>query len=229
MRTPTILVLVAISLFETGSAQQKKSDAEHAALMGKVKTVKIEAARLFSKDGKRGEGKKTQLETQSYSQQGALTKLVRFQDGRPTDYFYSYDSSGNRLEFSRTTFGELRIKTEFKYDANGRRIEELQTSLDGLVNRIEFAYDGNGRLSEKRIFNKQGLFARRTYSYGAGPNATEEAEYDSRGALVGKQSYSYETDATGNWIKRTTLAHGTDNGKPYTEPVEVTYRTIAYY
>ena len=97
------------------------------------------------------------------------------------------------------------------------------------MNKIEFVYDSKGRPTERRIYNKQGLFARRTYAYGAGVNPKEEAEYDPKGGLVGKQSYSYEPDSTGNWIRRITFSHGTSNGKSYIEPATATYRTITYY
>ena len=229
MRRITISLLLAVALGAPSGAQQKKTDLEHAGLIGKVKTVKVEETKVSNKDGKKTEGRKTQVETQSYNDKGALTKAVRFDAGRATDYFYSYDSTGNRLEFSRTTLGESRIKAEFKYDANGNRLEEVQTGEEGLLNRLVFTYDTKGRATEKRIYNKQGLFARRTYSYVDGVNPAEEAEYDSKGGLVGKQRYSYELDSTGNWVKRVTSTLGTSNGKPVSEPVRFTHRTIAYY
>ncbi|HSB11066.1 MAG TPA: hypothetical protein VLM38_16375 [Blastocatellia bacterium] len=234
MRTETmkkmiIAFVLSIALVGFCGAQQKKTDLEHAGLLGKVKTVKVEEAKISNKSGKPGEGKRVHVETQSYSDHGVLTKAIRFDAGRATDYFYSYDSSGNRLEFNRTAVGEARLKTEFKLDAVGNRIEETQTGEQGLVNKIVCIFDAKGRMVEKRIFNKQGLFARRAYAYGADANPTHEIEYDSKGALVGQQSYAYEVDSTGNWIKRTTSTQGTSGGKAVAEPAEVTYRTITYY
>jgi len=220
-----MLVVFAAASF----AQQKKSDLEQAGFKGKVKTIKVEETRFSSKTGKAVEGKKFQTEIQNYSDNGMLLKAVRYDSGSPIDFFYSYDSKGKRLELSRTATSSTRITTEYKYDGNGNKIEEVQNGDQGLVNKITYTYDAQGRAAERKIFNKQGLFARRVYTYAAGWNPTEEAEYDPKGALGAKQGYSYELDPTGNWIKRTTFAQGTSNGKAYSEPAAVTYRTITYY
>lgn len=229
MKRIVIPLAIAVALVVPIGAQQKKTDVEQAGLKGKVKTVKIEEAKLSNKSGKVVEGKRVHLETQNYSDKGMLMKAVRFDAGAPTNYFYSYESNGSRLELSRTATTQSRIKSEFVFDANGNRIEEIQIGDEGLVNKMVYTFDANGRLAETRIFNKQGLFARRTYAYGADSNPTQEAEYDAKGALAGKQTYSYELDSTGNWIKRITSAVGMSNGKTYIEPAEVTYRTITYY
>ncbi len=229
MRRMIIPLMLAVALVAPSGAQQKKSDLEHAGLKGKVKTVKVEEAKLANKSGKQVEGKRVQAETQNYGENGMLVKSVRYDAEKRGDYFYSYDASGSRLEFIRNATSSSRVKTEFKYDANGNRLEEVQTGDEGLVAKVVSVYDAKGLRTERRMYNKQGLFARRTYTYGADGNPTEEAEYDSKGGLVGKQSYSYELDPTGNWIKRITSAQGMSDGKPVSEPAEVTYRTITYY
>jgi hypothetical protein len=229
MRRIIIPLMLAVALVVPSSAQQRKSDLEQAGFKGKVKTVKLEETRFSSKSGKPVESKRIHVETQSYGENGMLVKSTRFDSGAPVDYFYSYDSKGKRLELSRTAISSTRINTEYKYDANGNKIEEVQMGDEGLVNKIVYVYDAQGRPTERRIFNKQGLFARRAYTYAADANPTQEAEYDPKGALAAKQGYSYELDPTGNWIKRTTFAQGTSNGKAYSEPAAVTYRTITYY
>lgn len=229
MRRIVIPLMLAVVLVAPSRAQQKKTDLEHAGLKGKVKTVKIEEAKFSNKSGKLVEGKRVQLEIQNYGENGMLAKSVRIDAGARGDYFYSYDSNGDRLELIRNATSSSRVKTEFKYDANGYRVEEVQTGDEGLVARIISVYDARGLRTERQMYNKQGMFARRTFTYGAGAYPTEEAEYDPKGGLVGKQGYSYELDSTGNWIKRITSAQGMSNGKPVSEPAEATYRTITYY
>lgn len=229
MRRIILPLMLAVALVETSGAQQKKTDLEHAGLLGKVKTVKVEEAKLSNKSGKPVEGKRVQVETQSYGENGMLVKSVRIDAGLRGDYFYTYDASGNRLELIRSSTSSSHVRTEFRYDANGNRIEEVQTGDEGLVGKTANVYDAKGRCTERRLYNKQGLFARRAYTFAADANPTEEAEYDPKGALVGKQGYSYELDATGNWTKRITSAQGMSNGKPVTEPAEASYRTITYY
>ena len=229
MRKIIIPMTIAIALVVPSRAQQKKSDLDHAGLKGKVKSVKIEQARLSNKSGKQVEGKRVQLEAQNYGKDGMLVKSVRWDADRRGDYFYSYDSAGKRLEFIRNATSSSRVETEYKYDANGYRIEEVQTGDQGLVAKVVSVYDASGLRTERRMYTKQGLFARRTYTYGSDGNPIVEAEYDPRGGLVGKQGYSYEFDSTGNWIKRITSSQGMSDGKPVSEPAEVTYRTITYY
>jgi hypothetical protein len=229
MKRIVIRLIIVIALVAPIRAQQKKTDLEHAGLKGKVKMIKVEEAKLSNKSGKQAEGKRVQLETQNYGENGMLVKSVRYDADKRGDYFYSYDSSGSRLEFIRNATSSSRVKTEFKYDANGYRLEEVQTGDEGLVAKVVSVYDPNGLRTERRMYTKQGLFARRTYAYGADGNPTEEAEYDPKGGLVGKQGYTYELDPTGNWIKRITSTLGVSNGKQVSEPAAVTYRTINYY
>lgn len=229
MKIVIIPLMIGVALVAPSRAQQKKSDLEHAGLKGKVKSIKIEQAKITTKSGKQVEGKRVQLETQTYNKDGMLVKSVRYDGDRRGDYFYDYDSSGNRLEFIRSAISSSRVKTAFKYDANGYRTEEVQDGDQGLVARVVSVYNTSGLRTERRMYNKQGLFARRTYTYGADSNPIEEAEFDPKGDLVGKQRYTYELDSTGNWIKRVTLSQGMSDGKPVSEPAEVTYRTITYF
>jgi YD repeat-containing protein len=229
MRRIVVALIIAVALVGTSRAQQRKSDLEHAGLLGRVKTVKVEEAKLSNKSGKPVEGKRVLLETQSYGENGRLAKSVRIDAGQRGDYFYTYEGDGSRLELIRSSVSSSHVRTEFKYDASGNRLEEVQTADEGLVGKTVNVYDAKGRCTERRLYNKQGLFARRTYKYAADANPIEEAEYDPKGALVGKQTYSYELDSTGNWIKRITSTQGMSNGKPVTEPAEATYRTITYY
>ena len=229
MRRIVITLLIGLITAASSGGQQKKTDLEHVGLKGKIKTVKVDEAKLSNKSGQAVEGKKVQLETTTYGENGMLVKSVRVDAGARGDYFYSYDASGNRLELIRNAVTQSRVKTEFKYDGNGNRVEEIQTGDEGLVAKTTYVYDLKGRCIEKRLFNKQGMFARRTYAYKTDEHPTEEAEYDPKGGLVGKQSYSYELDSTGNWTKRITSRDLVSNGKPVSEPAEVTYRTITYF
>ncbi len=49
------------------------------------------------------------------------------------------------------------------------------------------------------------------------------------GSIVSRESYDYEFDSVGNWIKMVTSLMLFENGKLKREPVETTYRTISYY
>ena len=122
MRRIIVPLVLTVSLVGASGAQRRKSDLEHAGLLGKVKTVKAEEAKLSNKSGKPVEGKRVQLEIQNYGENGMLVKSVRIDAGLRGDYFYSYDANGNRLELIRSSVSSSHVKTEFKYDANGNRI-----------------------------------------------------------------------------------------------------------
>ena len=67
------------------------------------------------------------------------------------------------------------------------------------------------------------------YKYDTRGNITEMTMRDERGSILSRESYSYEFDTVGNWIKMTTSLVLFENGKVKREPVETTYRTISYY
>src|SRR5262252_9031022 len=70
MRRIVITLLVGFITVAISVGQQKKTDLEQVGLKGKVKTVKLEEAKLSNKSGKPVEGKKVQLETTSYGENG---------------------------------------------------------------------------------------------------------------------------------------------------------------
>jgi len=229
MRRIDVLAVFLLVVAVVSYGQQKKSDVEQAGLKGKVKTIKIDSAKISNKTGQPVEGKKVTIETTNYGENGMLVKSVRVDRGERGDYFYSYDASGSRLERIRNSTASSLVKTEFKYDASGNRVEENQTGESGPVGKVEYFYDAKGNCVEKKLYNNKTLFARRIYAYGPDGNPSEETEYDPKGSIVGKQSYTYELDSSGNWTKRMTSAQGMSNGKQIVEPAEVTYRTITYY
>lgn len=89
-------------------------------------------------------------------------------------------------------------------------------------------------LSGNRINNASYLAAHSTVG-------KEEYQYDDRGIIVqmtlrgsdgsifSREAYSYEFDTFGNWRKMVTHLVLFENGELKHEPVEVTYREIAYY
>src|SRR5215475_5386186 len=101
MRHTVITLLLGLVPVAASVGQQKRTDLEHVGLKIKIKTVKVEEAKLSNKSGKPVEGKKVQLETTNYGENGMLVKSVRVDAGARGDYFYSYDASGKRLELIR--------------------------------------------------------------------------------------------------------------------------------
>ncbi len=164
--TLMLLVLLVASNVPTASAHPSFSflrltpatnDREQDGLLGPVRRVKTETAKITVKQGKPSEGARVVLETTTYDNKGAKVDNA---------YFLAAG-------------GTLTGKETYKYDDKGNMIEMTLLNEDG--------------------------------------------------SLLSKESYSYEFDQVGNWVKMTTSVAVIEGGKLTFEPSEVTYRTIAYY
>jgi len=132
------------------------STKEQDGLVGSVRRVKTETARIELKDGQPVEGPPKLVEVTTYS------------------------LKGNRIENTSYPIGSSLVgKEEYKYDERG--------------------------------------------------NITEMTLRDDRGAIVSRESYTYEFDKFGNWTRMVTSLVLFENGQLKREPVEVTYRTLTYY
>jgi protein TonB len=172
-RTPFLLLLLALVAapvavqgagragltrrFSTPRALSTVNDREQDGLVGPVRRVKTETAKITVKNGKSVEGPRAVLET------------------------ITYDNKGGRVDsaYFLTAGGSLTGKEVYKYDDRGNIVEMTLQNEDG--------------------------------------------------SLLAKETYTYEFDAVGNWVKMTTSVAVIEGGKLTFEPTEVTYRTIAYY
>jgi hypothetical protein len=94
------------------------------------------------------------------------------------------------------------------YDLKGKKINAESYpnpyAVSSSAGKESYKYDGKGNLTEMTVF---------------GPD----------GSILHRETYTYEFDAIGNWIKMTTSVAAYEDGKIKTEPSEYTYRTISYY
>ncbi len=67
------------------------------------------------------------------------------------------------------------------------------------------------------------------YKYNDRGNIIEMTLRDNDGSILSRENYEYEFDAFGNWTKMVTSLVLFENGELRQEPVEATYREIAYY
>ena len=120
-----------------------------------------------------------------------------------------------------------RVKTETAKIAvkNGKPVEGARavletTTYDQKGNRVDNAYflEAGGTLTGKEV-----------YKYDDRGNIVEMTLHNADGTLLSKETYNYEFDAVGNWVKMTTSVAMIEGGKVTFEPSEVTYRTISYY
>ena len=220
------------------------SDRERDGLKGPVGMVRVEAARFFDSEGKHTEGSRKRRERRTYDERGNLHH-VAFYDG---DYvissrFYFPENGDTQSEVAhiRKSFeaptglaavngqgvNTLRFKLTHKNDAAGNRIEASTTAEDGtLVRKLIYSYDKAGNLTQVAQYSGDDKLAHK-WIYCATSDIKQHDEFSEAGALLSRETYSYEYDAQKNWIKRVSSKPAAGSGRA--EPFEVTYRTITYY
>lgn len=119
----------------------------------------------------------------------------------------------------------VRTETVKLSNKNGKLVEGQRVTLEVA------AYDIKGAKVENAYFPIPGAAAtgKEVYKYDDKGNIIEMTLQDEKGMLLSKETYAYEFDQFGNWVKMTTSVAVIENGKITFEPTEVTYRTISYY
>ena len=118
------------------------------------------------------------------------------------------------------TYDEHRRVTEEVYKTDGRFDYRNVHTYDDHHNRIRFeVYKADG--TSMQILNRR-------HVYDADENIVETSNFKRDDSLLNKETFTYEFDNYGNWIKRkTTRQMFTDGGS--TSETEITYREITYY
>src|SRR5687768_2353837 len=90
------------------------------------------------------------------------------------------------------------------YNLKGERVDNTSYPVPGPAGTEEYKHDDNGNIVEMTLRGADG-------------------------SIISREVYSYEKDGVGNWIKMTTSLVLLEDGKVRYEPVEATYRAIAYF
>lgn len=120
-------------------------------------------------------------------------------------------------------------------------VRRVQTETAKLETKSGVLTEAPRQVLEVTTYNLKGERVDNTSYPVAGPSGTEEYKYDDNGnivemtlrsgdgSIISREVYAYEKDGVGNWIKMTTSLVLFEDGKLRYEPVEATYRTIAYF
>jgi TonB family protein len=102
--------------------------------------------------------------------------------------------------------GPRTVREITTYDLSGKRVDTVAhpVALNRPAGKEQYKYDDKGNLIEMTIRGTDG-------------------------SVLGRESYEYDFDELGNWKKMTASIGIFEDGKVSFEPIEVTYRTIAYY
>ena len=101
--------------------------------------------------------------------------------------------------------GPLQLLEITTYSLNGNRIDNASYPVaQSSAGKEEYKYDDRGNIIEMTLRGDDG-------------------------SILSREKYEYEFDTFGNWRKMVTSLVLFENGELKHEPVEVTYREIAYY
>ena len=227
-----------------------KTDREHDGFFGPVRTVRLEQSLLVNRSGQWIEDPRALWQTIAYDSSGRLTERIFYDRDQSmwSRIVYEYDSAGTRSDIvyraslkgrsaqangSDQTQGMTeftRLRRTFKYDSSGNRTEEADYTKEGnLSRRTVYRFDGNGFVKEMIEYASDGsVLSRYANKYDEKGRISEQRRDDSPGATARKDSYTYEFDSTGNWVRRVGTTYPLVEGKQVNEAKEVIYRTITY-
>jgi hypothetical protein len=167
-----------------------------------------------------------------YDAQGRKAETTFYTAGGAVNHVetFEYDDGGKLIrEFRRSPDGTIRSSSVYAYDDAGRLAELSLHKWDGTrYQRTVYTYDEKGRETEWVIYLPDESTAMgRKYVYDERGSVTESLRYGN-GVLLSRETFTYEFDARGNWVKRRVVRETLKEGASHTE-TDVNYRTITYY
>jgi hypothetical protein len=186
--------------------------------------------------------------TDYYDERGTLIKEVSYDDkGNPLwiqVYGYidgervsrmgliSYESDPPLMigtSSGRKPDPRFQSRYRYEYDSQGNCVKKEYYSNDGTL-RMRYVYKFKGNRTEERAYSSDGSVNQRYFTRDNNGNDIESTGYNVKdGSIESRSSHTYQLDAKGNWIKRTTSEWISKDGKSGYVPSSVTYRTISYY
>ncbi len=141
---------------------------------------------------------------------------------------YKYDDNGNMIESNEyNRNGSLEFRKTYKYDDNKNVIELYQYKNKSLFAKVIYKYNNEGELIEFNTFTDNGsLLDKVNYKYDSNGNLIEELHSDNKN-YNSKETYKYELDKNGNWIKKITFKYK-DKSDTFIQEI-ITERIIVYF
>jgi hypothetical protein len=245
---------VALALTASAQQRPQQTDRDRDELVGRVKTVAVTVAgpadparavpvetSTYTPDG--------DLAERVFYVDGGVATRVQFREDAEgvwhatatTPDGMGYGVRGTRLQpreqppspFVAAKDGTYAFVIVRAYDSAGRLLNETTYTGDDAkkvgppLARLVYKYDlAQGRLQDlTRFYGPSGVpVEKESFVYDENGRVKESIHYRQNNLLPAKRTYAYETDAHGNWTKRTeteTLAGA--------KVVTVTTRAIAYY
>ena len=156
-------------------------------------------------------------------------------DNKPANrVVFSYDDAGNEISTNRyASDGTLSSRTTSAYDTQNNQIEKKWYDTHDAPVRIRTAkYDYLGALVSDTFFEyaTDGTLTSRTDTrYDPQGNLQAEVVHRAAGQFKRERSFTYQSDAFGNWTLQTITTQLLRGESPSFEPPTVIARTLSYY
>ncbi len=197
-------------------------------------TTKTETITTFNSDGF-VYGKRLVV----YDDRGNIKKIKTYRANGKQRFKreLKYDEHGREID-SKYIKGDgtllSHMRTNYRINEQGRVTSTAILKEPGLPvdsDHIKYitVFDQQGKEIEMTVY-KNGVFKTKIkMNYDKTGTISEDLHYDQEGTLQEKQTYIYEFDPVGNWIKKITTKWSNKDGKLTAEPPEIIKRTITYY
>lgn len=225
---------------------------------GKVKTIRLENYSLKIVNGKWVEGEKYLHTVINYDPIKSKIEVVLLR-GKQRIFrkeVYSMNSEGKLINWDlyEADGRHSGTKANFKYNKDGQISEVVNDLLGSFSYRETFSYPNKNRVQVVRQFSynpneqtkeiyvydnaenvKEVIFpngdgkVKETITFDKNGNPITFSVYGKSAKLLEKNSYKYEFDKNGNWVKTILLRYDADKPKGQRKSLRVTKRIITYY
>jgi YD repeat-containing protein len=159
-----------------------------------------------------------------YNEAGLESLHIWITKGQDTIFYgKNYDEHGRCVTETEEAAGYFRTTT-YTYDEAGKKVAEKMEDEDNskMNYSVVMTYDEDGNKLTSLGYDYQGSLSYcYWYAYNESGDLISETSSDDTGKPLLTETYSYEYDATGNWIVQTT--------KKGRRTTMVTYREFVYY
>ena len=242
-------IALSLLLFPQSYSGAQKTDRDEDGLRGNVRSVLSEIALLTDENGRVVEGQRFGAHVTRYDERGNRTEAVHYMD-RLIDRrdIHSRDAQGNHI--TRTYQSKFpkpgdpgppkpgqdplptTLTCSVKRDIDGNTIEETCYAEDGKPSsRTVYTFDSQKKTREVSEYGHDStLDSKCTEEYGADGQVTStDCHYFSNPlAEEVRQTFTYEFDSHGNWVKRFGSGWQKSKGRTLSLGKDVVYRTISY-
>ncbi|MFL6332510.1 MAG: hypothetical protein ACJ754_04115 [Pyrinomonadaceae bacterium] len=198
MRNLLTLLVVTLAYAHLSTAQTATA-MDSFGLIGPVRIMRVETARVSGASGGFVEGDRVPAQFASFDEKGNTTGQSVFNpDGSPKwklGWGHTYDPKGRETERTfLNSQGALTSRAVFVYDGQGRKVEITFYNPGGAVNHIEtFAYDDRGRIIREAHLNPDGTIRNTSvYTYDTGDGPTERVIHKPDGTLLRRNVFTYD-------------------------------------